>query len=80
VICRSPRKEAHLTEEEAKKVAERLSKKLLLEGDSEGVEAYACTCGQWHTGHLSKREWLEAATTAINLLNEKTIFLIQSQS
>ena len=72
VVCRSPRKESHATEQEAQEIADKLNVRLSGEGDGEGVQPYACTCGKWHTGHYSKRLWLEAATTAISLLNELT--------
>jgi hypothetical protein len=77
VICRSPRKESHPNAKEAREVADKLNRLLILEGDTEGVAPYACTCGRWHTGHQSKLQWLEAASAAIAILNEKTTALAQ---
>lgn len=68
MICRVPNKEWHTTLEEAETVAAKVSAQLLTIGDSEGVVAYSCTCGRWHTGHVSKHEWLVAAQNTITVI------------
>lgn len=75
VVCSAPRKAGHATEVEAVAVAEKMNSRLFLEGDEEGVQPYACSCGKWHTGHKSKRDWLDAAQETITLVNKKTFAL-----
>lgn len=75
VICRSPNKFSHATLPEAITVSTDMNTQLLLEGDTEGVQPYQCSCGKWHVGHRSKREWLDAARESLVIITERTVSL-----
>lgn len=77
VICRSPNKSSHATLPEALAVSADMSSCLLAEGDNEGVHPYQCSCGRWHVGHRSKREWLDVAREALSIMTERTVSLVQ---
>ena len=77
VICRSTNKTAHLILEDAQKSAGALNAKLVLEGDTEGVVPYLCSCGKWHVGHQSKGAWHQSVVAAIACMNERTLTLVQ---
>lgn len=77
VICRSPNKSSHATLPEASTVSADMNTQLLLEGDTEGVQPYQCSCGKWHVGHRSKRVWLDAAREALVILTARTVALTQ---
>lgn len=73
VICRSPQKSSQPTFPEALTAATEMNTRLLLEGDTEGVQPYECSCGNWHVGHRSKRVWLDAARETLSILTERTV-------
>lgn len=77
VICRSPQKSSQSTLSEAITASTEMNAQLLLEGDTEGVQAYECSCGNWHIGHRSKRVWLDAAREALVILTARTVALTQ---
>lgn len=72
VICRSPQKSSQSTFSEAVTAATGMNEKLILGGDTEGVQPYECSCGNWHVGHRSKRVWLDAGREALAILTERT--------
>lgn len=73
VICRSPKKSLQATFNEAITVSADMNTQLLLEGDKEGVQPYECSCGKWHVGHRSKREWLDAGRVTLSIITERTL-------
>lgn len=77
VICRSTNKTAHLALEDAQIAAQSLNAQLVVEGDSEGVVPYLCSCDKWHVGHPSKGAWHQSAVAAIVRMNERTLILVQ---
>ena len=77
IICPSPTKTSHVTYDESRQAADKMTAQLLLLGDTEGVVAYECSCGKWHVGHPSKEAWNQSARAAIARMNEMTLDLIQ---
>lgn len=76
VICPSPTKIAHFDFGESEQAAQKMNAQLMLEGDTEGVVPYLCSCGKWHVGHPSKEAWNQSAKAAIARMNEMTLALV----
>jgi hypothetical protein len=77
VICRSPKKSSQATFTEATTASIEMNALLLAEGDTEGVQPYECSCGNWHVGHRSKRVWLDAAREALEIITERTVSMVK---
>lgn len=76
VVCRTPRKTAYANQEEAKEASLVTNARIILEGDSQGVQPYECTCGKWHNGHEESAErlwWADAGNATIQALTKKII-------
>lgn len=70
LICHSPyKKMSGETREDMEATLATVNKELAEEGDTEGLIAYSCTCGKWHAGHDSRREWDEQSLALMDDLD-----------
>jgi hypothetical protein len=79
VVCRTPRKTAYASLEEAKEASLVTNTRINLEGDSQGVQPYECTCGKWHNGHKESEEslwWANATNQTITALTKKIVAIV----
>lgn len=79
VVCRTPRKTAYATLDEAKAAALVTNARISGEGDSQGVQPYECICNNWHNGHKEapiQLELKEAANSTVAILTHKIMELL----
>ena len=80
VVCRTPRKTAYLTLEEAQEAAQVTNARISGEGDTQGVQPYECICNNWHNGHKedpTQIAWKEAVTRTVNTLTNKIMTVLR---
>lgn len=76
VVCRTPRKTAYSSFEEALEASTVTNARIVKEGDFQGVQPYECTCHQWHNGHKESPEqlwWANAADVTVQTLTKKIV-------
>lgn len=81
VVCRTPRKTAYSSFEEALEASAVTNARIAQEGDFQGVQPYECTCHQWHNGHKEGPEqlwWADAADVTVQALKKKIITHLSS--
>lgn len=79
VVCRTPRKTAYSTLEEAQGAALVTNARISSEGDWQGVQPYECICNNWHNGHKEgpiQLEVKDAAKSTVTILTGKILKLL----